>query len=102
MPVVPHLTLFWHFLRPRTYEEWLSYDLHLMRAAMRCFAFPRSNGADGEVSYALAHGLPVIYARTAAVEDCVASIREWLQVQPKCFSTRVIPTSVFFWRFVNE
>ena len=82
VPVVPHLTLFWHFLCPRSYEEWLSYDLHLMA---RCDAVLRvpgaSNGADGEVSYALAHDLPVIYARTAAVEVCVAVVRDWLQAK---------------------
>jgi hypothetical protein len=87
VPVVPHLTLFWHFLRPRTYEEWLHYDLHLMA---RCDAVLRvpgaSNGADGEVSFALAHCQPVIYARTSAIDDCVAAIRDWLKAQREIVS----------------
>ncbi len=90
VPVVPHLTLFWHFLRPRSYQEWLDYDLQIMA---RCDAVLRvpgeSQGADGEVAEARAHGLPVILARTATVDDCVDAVREWFETQqneltPQC------------------
>ena len=91
VPVVPHLTMFWHFLRPRTYEEWLSYDLHLLA---RCDAVLRvpgaSHGANGEVSYAIAHRLPVIYAKTAASEDCVASVRDWLHANREKFTPHLV------------
>ena len=91
VPVVPHLTLFWHFLRPRTYEEWLRYDLHLMA---RCDAVLRvpgaSHGADGEVSYAIAHGLPVIYARTATTNDCVSAVRDWLHANREKFAPHLL------------
>ena len=79
VPVVPHLTLFWHFLKPRSYQEWLDYDLHIMA---RCDAVLRvpgeSHGADGEVAEALARGQPVLCPQTAAVEDCVTAVSEWL------------------------
>ena len=80
VPVVPHLTLFWHFVKSRSYQEWLDYDLHIMA---RCDAVLRvpgeSHGADGEVAKAIANGQPVIRSRTARIEDCVAAVEEWLQ-----------------------
>src|SRR4051794_28243832 len=59
-PVVPHLTLLWHIVRPRPLEFWYAYDVALLR---RCDALFRlsgaSTGADMEVEYANEHGLPV-------------------------------------------
>lgn len=79
VPVVPHLTMFWHLLCPRPYEQWLEYDLHVMA---RCDAVLRvpglSSGADGEVQEAKRNGQPVIHPRSAAANDCVAAVKAWL------------------------
>lgn len=60
IPVVPHLTMLWHLIAPRPYEEWIAYDRHLLR---RCDALVRlsgdSPGADEEVAFAGELGLPV-------------------------------------------
>lgn len=60
IPVVPHLSMTWHLIAPRPYEDWLAYDLHIMR---RCDAVYRysgeSAGADAEVEEAMRLGIPV-------------------------------------------
>lgn len=61
MPYIPHLTMFVHYLRPRSdVEYWYEFDLH---ALAKCDAVVRipgdSSGADREVEYALELGLPV-------------------------------------------
>lgn len=61
-PIVPHLTMTWHLVFPHPYEQWLAYDLEVMR---RCDAVYRivgpSSGADAEVAEAEAMGLPVFH-----------------------------------------
>jgi nucleoside 2-deoxyribosyltransferase len=78
VPIVPHLTMFWHLVRPRPYDEWLQYDLQVM---LRCDAVLRvpgeSNGADGEVRVARRLGIPVLYAETAEPNDCTAAVAAW-------------------------
>ncbi|MEW4530615.1 hypothetical protein [Maioricimonas sp. JC845] len=79
VPVVPHLTLFWHLLCPRPYRQWLLYDLEVMA---RCDAVLRvpgdSQGADGEVRAANRRGQPVIQPASHAIEVCVQAVREWM------------------------
>lgn len=62
-PLVPHLNLTWHLMRPRPYQDWLDYDLELMR---RCDAVYRyegeSPGADAEVAQARQWGIPVFHS----------------------------------------
>ncbi len=69
IPVVPHLTLVWHLVTPRPYEQWLEYDLALLA---RCDALLRipgeSSGADGEEAWARDHDMPVFYFIPHAVE----------------------------------
>lgn len=71
VPLVPHLSHFWHTMSPKPYETWLEIDLVLMA---RCDAVLRfggaSAGADAEVVAALAAGQPVFYS--------AADLREWL------------------------
>lgn len=59
-PYCPHLTLFWHYLTPRPYEDWLKLDLAWVEV---CDGLLRlegdSPGADREVAHARAHGIPV-------------------------------------------
>jgi len=82
IPVVPHLSLLWQLVRPRPYEDWLEYDLHLMA---RCDAVLRvrgaSQGADREVCQACENGQPVIFAASAEVADCLKAIQRWQQNQ---------------------
>ena len=63
IPFVPLLTHFQHIVHPRSYEEWLDYDLELLIA---CDAVLRldgqSNGADIEVKTATKHQIPVFFA----------------------------------------
>lgn len=73
VPVVPHLTHFWHTMTPKPYEQWLEYDLALMQ---RCDAVFRmrgsSSGADAEVVKARAAGIPVF--------DDIGELRDWALV----------------------
>ncbi len=81
VPVVPHLTLFWHLLKPRAYQQWLDYDLQLMARCDVVLRVPgESPGADGEVAEALARGQPVIHARTTRVDDCENAVSHWLRI----------------------
>ena len=79
IPIVPHLTMFWHLLCPRPYEHWLEYDLQVM---LRCDVVLRvpgeSGGADGEVRAARRAGIPVLYAETYEPGDCTATVAAWL------------------------
>jgi nucleoside 2-deoxyribosyltransferase len=63
-PVVPHLTLLWHAVSPRPLDFWYAYDVALLR---RCDALFRvegaSSGADMEIEFAEANGIPVFTIR---------------------------------------
>ncbi len=63
IPLVPHLTHFWHFLSPKSWEEWLRIDQCFLA---RCDAVLRidgeSKGADMEVQLAKDLGIPVFYS----------------------------------------
>ncbi len=53
IPFIPHLTHFWHFLSPKTYEQWMEIDKSILNI---CDAILRvggeSKGADLEVAQA--------------------------------------------------
>lgn len=71
VPVIPHLTGFWHVVSPKPYEEWLRIDLVLMHRCDAVYRFDgASSGADNEVAEAEEAGLPVFYDE--------ASLRQWL------------------------
>ncbi len=76
-PVVPHLTLMWHLVVPRTLEFWYAYDIAI---AARCDALLRlsgpSTGADREVEFAVASGIPVFH-ETSALERWA---EEWIRI----------------------
>ena len=61
VPVVPHLTFFWHLVTPQPYDVWLDIDLTVLE---RCHAITRlpgeSAGADREVEHAIKIGLPLL------------------------------------------
>lgn len=71
-PVVPHLTGFWHAISPKPYEDWLAYDLAVMRVCDVVLRFKgASSGADAEVKEAQAAGLTVVYSGQ--------ELRQWIK-----------------------
>jgi hypothetical protein len=60
IPFVPHFCHFWHARHPHEYQDWIRFDLAWLT---KCDALLRlqgeSPGADGEVNFALAHGIRV-------------------------------------------
>lgn len=59
-PFVPHLTHFWHLVRPRGYEDWLDLDNQFLPCCDCLLRLPgASSGADKEVELALSLRLSV-------------------------------------------
>lgn len=77
-PLVPHLTLLWDIVSPKSYEEWLDYDRELLA---RCDAVLRvpgySVGATRETRFAESLRIPVIRPSSASPEDCVRATLNW-------------------------
>lgn len=62
-PFVPHLTGFWHFLYPHSYEFWMKYDAEWLLACDTVLRIPgESTGADREVEMAKENDIPVFYS----------------------------------------
>ena len=62
-PFIPHLTHLWHLIHPRPYGEWLDYAMQWLSQCDVVFRMNgESNGADKEVQFALASGIPVVYS----------------------------------------
>lgn len=61
-PIVPHLSVLWQMISPKTHSEWLELDVEILR---RCDALLRiageSKGADIEVEFARTQRIPVFY-----------------------------------------
>ena len=74
-PLIPHLTLAWHLVSPKSYATWLTYDRQLLA---RCDVLLRvpgySHGATQECTFADELGIPVIRPRSADPADCVAAL----------------------------
>ncbi len=69
-PFVPHLTMLWHFHKPRPYEEWLKYDNEWLVVCDCVLRFSgESPGADKEVILAESLGIPVYYSPAELVKD---------------------------------
>lgn len=61
VPIIPHLSLLWHFLYPRPWEEWIAYDLDLIARCDLVLRLPgASTGADIEVEHAIRIGKDVL------------------------------------------
>lgn len=70
VPIIPHLTLFAHFMRPEPYEYWLAFDMDQLAHCDALLRLPgESAGADGEVAFAYDNGIPVFKS--------VASLVAW-------------------------
>lgn len=62
VPIIPHLTAFWHLVTPHPYEHWLKYDLQVMSRCDAVLRWPgESLGADGEVKAAIEQDIPVFH-----------------------------------------
>jgi nucleoside 2-deoxyribosyltransferase len=69
-PLVPHLTLLWHAVSPRPLDFWYAYDVALLGRCDGLFRLEgASAGADREVQFASAHGIPVFTDR--------GDLKEW-------------------------
>lgn len=74
VPLVPHLSHYWHQISPKDYEAWLAIDLAYLAACDGLLRLPGySPGADREVEFAKAQGLPVWYG----LEALAAWVVEW-------------------------
>lgn len=67
-PYPPLYSHFWHLVSPHPYEFWTKMDLEWV---LRCDCLLRmegeSSGADAEIKYAKANGLPVFYSLDALI-----------------------------------
>lgn len=80
-PYLPHLTHFWNLFHPHSWEEWMALDHHYLLTCDAVFRIAgESKGADLEVSWAKAAGMPVYYK----MEEVLHAIRH-----PKL--TKVMP-----------
>lgn len=62
-PIVPHLTMLWHFVDPHPLPFWYGYDLEVLAHCQYVFRIPGvSAGADNEVAEAHRLGIPVVYS----------------------------------------
>lgn len=65
IPFVPHLMHFWHYVYPRAYEDWTTYDnewLPLCHVVFRLSG--ESPGADDEMKLAESLDIPVVHSIT--------------------------------------
>ena len=61
-PLVPHLSLLWHLVTPRSVDFWYEYDLVLLARCDALMRLPgKSTGADAELVFAREHGMPIFH-----------------------------------------
>lgn len=81
-PLVPHLSMLWHTICPRPYEDWLEIDLAHMARCDGVIRLPgQSTGADDEVRIARERGMPVLTVRSNiwVTPSTPAQIADWLR-----------------------
>jgi hypothetical protein len=67
-PFVPHLAHWWDERHPAQYEEWMAYDAVWLRQCEAVYRMAgESPGADREVAWAVANGLPVFGSMEEAI-----------------------------------
>ena len=70
VPFVPHLSMFWHAVSPKPYEEWLAYDNEWLQRCDCVLRLPgESHGADKEVALAESFGIPVFTDKESLVYE---------------------------------
>ena len=61
-PFIPHLTHFWHMLKPHGIQYWYDYDMEWLSKCDALIRLPgESTGADAEEARARKLGIPVFY-----------------------------------------
>ena len=76
IPIVPHLSHYWHQVSPKPYETWLEIGRALLEGCDVLLRLPgESKGADLEIKYALKLGIPVFLNPT----DDLGGFNEWMQ-----------------------
>lgn len=72
VPLIPHLSHFWHTMSPRPYEFWTDMDFVFLSRCDALLRFPgESPGAEAEVVAAREWGIPVFFE--------VEPLRSWLE-----------------------
>jgi hypothetical protein len=62
-PFVPHLSVFWGAISPKSYETWMEYDFEWLGTCDCLLRLPgESPGADREIAFAEQHNIPIFYA----------------------------------------
>ena len=62
-PYLPHLTHYWHIIKPRPYEDWLKLDKEFLLICDCVLRIPgESSGADAEVDLARDKGIKVFFS----------------------------------------
>ena len=83
IPIVPHLSHYWHQVSPKPYETWLEIGRALLEGCDVLLRLPgESIGADLEIKYALKLGIPVFFADDLFdfyPDDNLVSFNEWMQ-----------------------
>lgn len=60
---IPHLTHYWHLVKPHEYEFWMKQDFEWLKMCDALLRIPgESAGADREVQLAKELGMPVYYS----------------------------------------
>jgi nucleoside 2-deoxyribosyltransferase len=63
IPFVPHLSHLWHFITPKSHEEWMEIDRAILERCDGVFRLEgESVGADEEVAHAKTYDIPVYYS----------------------------------------
>lgn len=71
VPIIPHLTMFWHFMTPKPWDKWIEYDLELLDLCDIILRLPGDSvGADREMEHARKLGL----CRVHTVEEALRTI----------------------------
>jgi hypothetical protein len=61
-PLVPHLTALYHAISPKSYDEWLDLDRHIIPHCDALLRLPgKSKGADIEEALAKKLGIPIYH-----------------------------------------
>lgn len=62
VPVIPHMNIIWHLVKPRSNAFWYEYDLHILRKCDGLLRLPGvSVGADLEIAEANRVDIPVFF-----------------------------------------
>ena len=70
IPFIPHLTLFWHLIKPHDVNFWYEYDNAWLRKCDCLLRIPgKSVGADKEVELAESLGIKVYYTVTDLLRE---------------------------------